>query len=283
MQSSPEAFEPPVEAPTSPSFEAAEPPSFEVASPLSAEVPPSPSESIAPPPLDFAPLSSEAAPMIAPDGADRPTPGILAESFQSLTLDVETTEDHFSAQEPQWPELSQHGAVMRPPALVPGAIPTDAMAGDRDRGVARAGLDIEAAEPSPSEELVARDDADVAGGDDLEVVDGAETLDALPAEALSDAASVLAGPSESTGAAPPPSPRPAAAPPPIPVGSPRRKTGEVRAPEVPTAQVVASIVPAGRAPRACRRRSRSALVAPSARSLGSRRSSTRTTCGRSRS
>jgi SAM-dependent methyltransferase len=113
-----------------------------------------------------------------------------------------------------------------------------------DSGGARASLEAEAATPSPTEEQ-ARDDADVAAGDDLELdeaTDGAEPLETLPAEALSDGGLV----SESTPEVPPPPPAPraTAAPPPIPAGSPRRKTGEMRAPEVPTAQVVASIVPA---------------------------------------
>jgi SAM-dependent methyltransferase len=177
-----------------------------------------------------------------------PVASTLAESLQALTggadLDAGTSEDHFSAQETPWPELSQQGAGMRAPTPVPGAIPTDAMGGDS--GGERAGAEVEAAEPSPAEDQP-RDDADVAAGDDLELdetADGAEALDTLPAEAFAEGGAGYSSAPEAVSQAPPPAPRAAAAPPPIPAGSPRRKTGEMRAPEVPAAQVVASIVPA---------------------------------------
>jgi SAM-dependent methyltransferase len=208
-----------------------------------------PMESVAPPPAEDVPLPEAAMTASdedasATDGApgEPPVAGTLAESLQALTggadLDAGGSEDHFSAQETPWPELSQQGYGKRAPTPVPGAIPTDAMGGDS--GGAREGLDVEPAEPSPAEEQ-AQDDGDVAT-DDLELDeanDGAETLDALPPEALADGERAPAA-----APTPPPKPRVPAAPPPIPAGSPRRKTGEMRAPEVPAAQVVASIVPA---------------------------------------
>jgi SAM-dependent methyltransferase len=175
-----------------------------------------------------------AAPATPVPGLDAPVPDGSSDDPQPEAFPLvaaaesegEASEDHFSAQETPWPELAQQGAVLREPTPtpVPGAIPTDAMGGDSGAGLARQS-----------------EDAELAGADELEVVDGsdgAEALDALPAEALADA-------DLAPEVAPPPAPRAAVAPPPIPAGSPRRKTGEVRAPEVPTAQVLASIVPAG--------------------------------------
>jgi SAM-dependent methyltransferase len=190
-----------------------------------------------PPPFDAPPSPEPEASATSPGPVEPAAAGTLAESIQGLTgvgdIDVDTSADHFSAQETPWPELSQQGATMRAPTPVPGAIPTDAMGGDS--GGARAEA-TDAAEPSGG--VPAREDSDVAGSDDLEL-DDAAALDPLPAEALAEG-----GPTEiAPEAAPAPPPRPAAGPPPIPAGSPRRKTGEIRAPEVPTAQVVASIVP----------------------------------------
>jgi SAM-dependent methyltransferase len=159
-------------------------------------------------------------------------------------LDVATHEDRLVAQDTPWPELSTSAEpATRARTPVPGAVPTDSMGGDGD--AARREGDGAIAESRHSDEAapLAADD-DVAGGDELELddaTDGAETLDPLPAEALSEAGPTPESGAEAASLAPPP--RPAAAPPPIPVGSPRRKTGELRAPEVPTAQVVASIVP----------------------------------------
>jgi SAM-dependent methyltransferase len=226
----------------------------EVEEPPADSVAPS-TDSAAPPTVEDVPLpeaamsSSDAeAPQADDARVEPPVASTLAESLQALTgggdFDAGTSEDHFSAQETPWPELSQQGAGMRAPTPVPGAIPTDAMGGDS--GGARASAAVEPAEPSPAEEQ-ARDDADVAAGDDLELdeaADGAEALDALPAEALADGGPGPSRAPEAVPPAPPPTPRVAAAPPPIPAGSPRRKTGEMRAPEVPAAQVVASIVPA---------------------------------------
>jgi SAM-dependent methyltransferase len=194
-------------------------------------------ETVAPAPVEVeapaipAPFEA-AAPATPTPVLEAPSTGPEPEARSSVEAtadaEVEASEDHFSAQETPWPELAQQGAVLRAPTPtpVPGAIPTDAMGADSGAGLARH-----------------QDDAELAGGDDLEVVDGsdgAETVDALPPEALADA-----GPGPEAIAAAPPARRVAAAPPPIPAGSPRRKTGEIRAPEVPTAQVLASIVPAG--------------------------------------
>jgi len=194
-----------------------------------------------PPPGTEASPSVAEAPLVSPVEAASDTP---AESPRDTTgmgeIDVDTTEDTFSAQETPWPELSQQGAAMRASTPVPGAIPTDAMGSDSG------GVRTEADVPQGAlHEPPTRDEAEVAGSDDLELddaADGAETLDPLPPEALADAGPVAGSVPEASPPAPPP--RPAAAPPPIPAaGSQRRKTGEVRAPEVPTAQVVASIVP----------------------------------------
>jgi SAM-dependent methyltransferase len=200
-----------------------------------------PVETAAPSAVDVLALDAAAAsPEVGPSSGDADAslpPPVEAEPPRDTAgvgdIDVDTTEDNFSAQETPWPELSQHGAAMRVPTPVPGAIPTDAMSSDS--GGVRAEADV-AHEPST------RDDADVAGSDDLELDDaaeGAETFDALPPEALADAGPVGGSSPEAS-----PPPRPAAAPPPIPAaGTQRRRTGEVRAPEVPAAQVVASIVP----------------------------------------
>jgi len=161
-----------------------------------------------------------------------------AQAAAPPTTETDSAADaHFSAHETPWPELGQQAAVARVATPTPGAIPTDAMGGDssgRSRQVPP--------ETPPLEDVGVdarkSDDGDVSVVDALEVDDGAESLDALPPEALADATTEpIAAPS------PPAPPRATAAPPPIPAGPARRKTGELRAPEVPTAQVLASIVP----------------------------------------
>jgi SAM-dependent methyltransferase len=168
-----------------------------------------------------------------------------AESVESPMTAAEpehaTVEENFAAHETPWPELGAHNAVARAITPTPGAIPTDAMGGDSGAGINELSPEREDAD----EALASRhqDEGEVAGGDDLEVVEGADGtdhLDALPAEALVDGGA--SAPSERRPA--PPISRPSA-PPPIPMGSPKRKTGENRAPEVPAAQVVASIVSDG--------------------------------------
>jgi SAM-dependent methyltransferase len=207
--------------------------SVEEASPIvEAAAPQLPVEDEAPHGVDEAP--SDASLASATDSSPAESPQAPAGVGD---IDVDTAEDDFAAQETPWPELSQHGAPMRVPTPAPGAIPTDAMGGDSG------GASADAAVSTPVEPA-ARDEADIAGGDDLELDDAAdatETLDPLPPEALADAGPVSTGAPDVSPPAPPP--RPGAAPPPIPAGSPRRKTGEIRPPEVPTAQVVASIVP----------------------------------------
>jgi SAM-dependent methyltransferase len=203
------AESPPAEVAPEPAFEAAplaeaEPPDFEA--PVI--------------PIDVAAPSLEPAPEAGVAASDDA-------AAAQLTPAPEPHDDQFAAQETPWPELGGHNHVRRTPT--PGAIPTDAMGGDGssgNRGVA----------PTPTPEPIrAHEDGEVAGGDELEEVDGGEHLEALPAEALADAP--VSGPI----VAPPPARPPA--PPPIPAGQPRRKTGELRPPEVPAAQVVASIVP----------------------------------------
>jgi len=160
--------------------------------------------------------------------ASRATPSASNAEVQADT--------HFSAHETSWPELAHEAAVARAATPTPGAIPTDAMGGDntgRSRELAPGTPPVDGIEARKP------DEGDVAVVDALEDDDGAESLDALPPEALADATTEpIAAPSP-----PAPPPRAAAAPPPIPAGPARRKTGELRAPEVPTAQVVASIVP----------------------------------------
>jgi SAM-dependent methyltransferase len=224
-------------------------PSVEASAPHDGPSPP-PFEGAAPPELEGGAPSVGDGSSTEGHAGEGAVAGSLADSLRSLTgdgpdIDVDSAADSFSAQETPWPELSHQGQVMRAPTPVPGAIPTDAMGGDS--GGARAGGDGEPAprrpEPEPGPDAAAREDGDVDGGDELELddgTDGAEPLEALPAEALADGPSA---PSASEAQPPAPPPRPTAAPPPIPAGSPRRKTGEIRAPEVPTAQVVASIVP----------------------------------------
>ena len=197
-----------------------------------------------PPPVAAAPVAETPAPAtLEAERAVTPVPAPLVAAAPRLPdptpepLDASdgASPDSFSAPETPWPELALQGAALRAPTPIPGAIPTDAMGADSGVGVKT--LAPDAAETLNAAERRRADDADIAAVDELEVVDGAETLDALPPEALADA-------SESPPVvAPPPAPRVAAAPPPIPAGQPRRKTGELRAPEVPTAQVVASIVP----------------------------------------
>jgi SAM-dependent methyltransferase len=171
-------------------------------------------------------------------GAEVPLPAEALVDVAPATA-VDGVDAHFSAHETPWPELGQQAAVVRV-ASPPGAIPTDAMGGEGSGGARELspetppvdGIDGADARKSP-------DDGDVSVVDALEVDDGAESLDALPPEALADATTEpLVAPTP-----PAPPPRAAAAPPPIPAGPARRKTGELRAPEVPTAQVLASIVP----------------------------------------
>jgi SAM-dependent methyltransferase len=158
------------------------------------------------------------------------------------------SEGDFSAHETPWPELD--APLPRVATPTPGAIPTDAIDGvdpavDDAVELARtntpAALDaVELSVPAPIGVVApaaAAEELDVAAVDELDVVDGAEGLDPLPAEALADSGPISA---PEPVVAPPRAP---AAPPPIPAGPSRRKTGELRAPEVPTAQVVASIVP----------------------------------------
>jgi SAM-dependent methyltransferase len=176
-----------------------------------AEAPPADSE---PPPVDSEPSPAADAPVAAAE---------MSAAFESLTSDdgpePEPTVDRFDAQETPWPELGAHTASPRASTPIPGAIPTDAMGGD-------SGGDKDMAFDSS---------ADIAGGDELELDEGAE----LPAEAFADSGPL---PANDLAPAPPPAPRTPPAPPPIP-SAPRRKTGEIRPTEVPTAQVVASLVP----------------------------------------
>jgi SAM-dependent methyltransferase len=182
-------------------------------------------------PVDVAPALEPAPeePTFAPGPSDdvAPVSALDAEPSGPIeTVDaVDTADTSFAAQETPWPELGGHNHALRAPTPIPGAIPTDAMGGDSSGRAS--------AQPTP-EPVRHVDEAEVTGGDDLEVVDGAEHLEALPAEALAD------GPSAAPATAPPARPP---APPPIPAAGPRRKSGEIRPPEVPAAQVVASIVP----------------------------------------
>jgi SAM-dependent methyltransferase len=213
---------------------------------------PPPALSAPPAPVEIA-EPAVAAPIVANAGANA---GVGVDVASEVDV---ATEDRFSAQETPWPELAQQTATLRgattpTPTPTPGSIPTDAMGGDSGPGIRAAEPALVAPLAAPAEPAVAEpepvaaeltparvEDAESAPSEDLDL-DGAETLDALPAEALADAGPVPPIASEASPPSPPPAPR--AAPPPIPAGSPRRKTGEMRAPEVPTAQVVASIVPA---------------------------------------
>jgi SAM-dependent methyltransferase len=220
--------------------------------PIAAEMVPVLEETPTPPPeLVAPPLVTEASwfpeppvevevPVLEPPA---PEPSALPGLESSPAAEVEAHEDRFSAQETPWPELSHQGAALRAPTPPPGAIPNDSMGADN--AVERETLDVAGATPTALDEAAIRhpDDAELAGVDDLEVVDGTEALDTLPAEALAETSTAPSSDVDVPLATPPPMPRPAAAPPPIPAGSPRRKTGEMRAPEVPTAQVLASIVP----------------------------------------
>ena len=197
-------------------------------------------------PLELA-IESSLTPVPEPDVEPpraEPVAEAAAESPAMPDVDREAAEERFSALETPWPELAQQSAALHAPTPVPGAIPTDAMGGDTGGGIKE--LAPEAPRVTDAAEARRSDDGELAAVDELEVDDGAEALDALPAEALADGE-----PAPAVAAVPPAPPRAAAAPPPIPSGHPRRKTGEIRAPEVPTAQVVASIVPeisAGAAP-----------------------------------
>ncbi|HVR02883.1 MAG TPA: methyltransferase domain-containing protein, partial [Polyangia bacterium] len=219
-----------------------------------AEVSTPPAESLAEATRSFAPTSDGVSPRepgtpqtesVAPTvDAETPVPtadpSVDGDSREDLPafdvtgdLAAGNSEDRFSAPETPWPELAHQGAVLRARTPVPGAIPTDTMSGDSGAALREA---------RPDESAGQQEESEVSGAD-LELVDGtdtAETLDALPAEALSDRGHTAESAPEPRAR----TPRPAAAPPPIPVGSPRRKSGEMRAPEVPAAQVVASIVPA---------------------------------------
>ncbi|HTA20306.1 MAG TPA: methyltransferase domain-containing protein, partial [Polyangia bacterium] len=145
----------------------------------------------------------------------------------------------FTAHETPWPELGQQAAVARVATPTPGAIPTDAMGGDGSGRSRELPPETQPLDDDRSDARKSSDDGDVSVVDALEVDDGAESLDALPPEALADATTEPIAVSSP----PAPPPRATAAPPPIPAGPARRKTGELRAPEVPTAQVLASIVP----------------------------------------
>jgi SAM-dependent methyltransferase len=202
VEAEPVAFEPepapPPAEPAPPTFEA---PSF---------------------PIELAPPVDAAPEVVAEASSDEANTAVAIEPEP----EAEPLETLFASQETPWPELGGHNHARR--TTTPGAIPTDAMGGDGS------GRNKDAA-PTP-EPVRAQEDGEVAGGDELELEDGAEHLDALPAEALADGP--VSGPIVATPPARPP------APPPIPAAPPRRKTGEVRPPEVPAAQVVASIVPA---------------------------------------
>jgi SAM-dependent methyltransferase len=169
----------------------------------------------------------------------RPVVDAALDAVSPEPLDDSPGEDRFAAQETPWPELGAHTAKARTATPTPGAIPTDAMGGDSgaasDPAVASAIVSDAAAIEAHA--------SDVA--DDLELDESAETLDALPAEALADPGPAPSNDLSATSvtATPPPTPRAPPAPPPIPSGTPRRKTGEVRPAEVPTAQVVASLLP----------------------------------------
>jgi SAM-dependent methyltransferase len=238
-----EAVAPPAEALT--------PPVEIVASAFGSVASPSDGVAAAPDPrtpqTESAALAVEAeTPVPTPDSSGDGDPREDLPAFDATgDLAAGSSEDRFSAPETPWPELAHQAAVLRARTPVPGAIPTDAMSGDSGTALreARSEERADGALAVVDEPAAHQEEAEVSGAD-LELVDGtetAETLDALPAEALSER-----GHAEEPAAEPPRTrtPRPAAAPPPIPAGSPRRKSGEVRAPEVPAAQVVASIVPA---------------------------------------
>jgi SAM-dependent methyltransferase len=166
-----------------------------------------------PAPAPEAPVAFEA-PEVAPPAASNAGPSSEVEPG-----------DRFAAQETPWPELGAH--VARPATPAPVVTPSP------DPVVEPA------PEPAPAPAFEAHA-GDVAPADELELDDGAESLDSLPPEALADPGPA---PANETSPTPPPVPKAPTAPPPIPSGTPRRKTGEVRPPEVPTSQVVASLVP----------------------------------------
>lgn len=209
--------------------------------------PASRAEASTPPPVMPPPVSFEPAPSVAPTAvveepislelpsvaieppAREPTPALAPVSFapevdaSSLAAETQASIDpqQFAAQETPWPELGAHTRAATPvPTLDPPVAAAPELA------------------PQPALEAPA---ADV--GDDLELDDAGESLDALPPEALADPADSGPNPAHDLSPTPPPAPKAPPPPPPIPSGTPRRKTGEVRPPEVPTSQVMASLMP----------------------------------------
>jgi SAM-dependent methyltransferase len=190
----------------------------------------------------------EAAPEL---GSDAPTPPPVIDAPASAAAEVEPAieRENFAAQETPWPEL---GAHMRASTPIPGAIPTDSIANAGEAAELAVPAPVEPVAPNADGSDVAAADAHVHAGDDLELDEG--SLDALPAEALSDPGPAPANdldavsrdvspPPAPVAATPPPTPKVPPAPPPIPSGTPRRKTGETRPSEVAPAQVLATLMP----------------------------------------